>query len=997
MFTNPPARRRRGVLPLLMSMLVTVALTGVGVLSTASPAGAATTQQVTITVHNVWELDCDDNEFISLGVFETCGYDYYAKAFFPSGEVTSPRAPDDRTNITPDWQLTGTVDRDAGPFGVRIQLWDHDSTSGDDAVDIADGDDNLDITIDPRIGDFSGDVRTANVGWSTGSGDESAVIYFSVTFGPSVDVDRDGIHDGLERSAIGVDKAGNIPQGGNLRAVPANREIPGSGPTVASNPCQSTVLVENDYMRVTGGASPHNHRPVQAAIDDSVSTFAAGDRPAPDTCPYAGFAAKGGVQLLMVVDDELPETATVTWAPATGGATTGESIRDGNGGDSDPANDTFDPRLRPWYSYTLWGHSQPGTTSSGLCCADNNKRPDILVTLAGFTSQVGSAKEQAGTFMHELGHALGLGHGGGDGSNCKPNYVSIMNYTYQFTGVPDASVVPTVDVNGDGLVDNRDQFRMDYSRLALLDLDEDALSESTPIGTSSDLFFWDGDGKTPWRNSPINAQVDWDNDSPSVIDPDTVPADVNFTANSGCTASPPPGTKGTVDLPGYDDWEKLKFQAQLASPGTSTGVPSNEELDRAEADLVRKGIRDAMSTSDLSVTLTDSPEPVAAGTDLVYTLTVRNHAPYNTGWDAEVSQTLPAEVTFQSASAGCSQTAGVVTCALGDLAPGATATRTVTAHVPAGLVYDNGGPLPVASSAEVSHDGPDPDTSNNRASQTTKVVAVADLQVTGASARGPLEVMLGETGQAELDVSLANAGPSSPMDAEVTMAATADPGVTVTPTGDTQDVTALTVGSPQSVGFQVDVRCDAPGSKTVRLQAAVAPKNAADTDPDLTNNRRSEAITVDCVVPIAVNVRPKGYPNSINLNTDATLAALTTEAGEYGLPLDFDATGIDVSTTLWGVRTHLFNTASPTGAREIHGIGHPQDSYELDERTRDGDLDLVLHFKPSESGLQANSTEACLKGKYVTATGARYTYFGCDSVRVVTKDASTVMVYGRPM
>lgn len=985
MTMNPPAERRRSLPALLLSVLVTLTLTAAGVLGIPSPAHAATPQQVTITVHNVWELDCDDNEFISLGLFETCGYDYYAKAFFPSGEVTSPRVPDDRTDVAPNWQLTGTVDRDAGPFGVRIQLWDHDSTSGDDLIDIADGDDNLDITVDPQTGDFSGDVRTANVGWSTGSGDESAVIYFSVTFGPSVDLDGDGIHDGLERSAIGVDKAGNIPQGGNLRAVPANREIPGSGPPVASNPCQSTVLVENDYMRVTGGPSPHNHRPVQAAIDDSVATFAAGDRPAPGTCPYAGFTASGGVQLLMVIDDELPEMATVTWAPATGGATTGESIRDGNGGDSDPANDTFDPRIRPWYSYALWAHSQPGTRSSGLCCADNNARPDILITLAGFTGGVGSAKEQAGTFMHELGHALGLGHGGGDGANCKPNYISIMNYAYQFTGVPDASVVPTADLNGDGLVDNRDRFRMDFSRLALLGLDEDALSESTPIGASSDLFFWDGDGASPWRNSPINAQVDWDNDSPSAIDPGTVAADVNFTADSGCPASPPPGTIGVIDLPGYDDWDNLKFQSPLASPGTSVGVPSGQELDRARADLIRQGIRDAMSTTDLSVALTDSPDPVAAGADLVYTLTVRNHAPYNTGYTAKVSQTLPPQTTFQSASAGCGHAAGTVTCELGDLAPGATATRTVTVHVPADLVYQHGGPLDVTSSAEVSHDGPDPDTGNNRASATTRVVAVADLQVSGATARGPLEVLLGQTGQVDLDVSLANAGPSSPIDAVASMAATADPGVTITPAGDTRDVTALAVGSPRTVGFRVGVRCDAPGAKTVRLQATVAPKNAADTDPDLTNNQRTEAITVDCVVPIAINVRPKGFPNSVNLNTDATLAALTTRAGEYGLPLDFDATRIDVSTAQWGLRTNLFDTATPTGAGEIHGTGHPENSYELDERTRDGDLDLVLHFKPSDSGLQAGSTEACLKGKYVTAAGARYTFFGCDSVRVMTK------------
>jgi hypothetical protein len=45
---------------------------------------------------------------------------------------------------------------------------------------------------------------------------------------------------------------------------------------------------------------------------------------------------------------------------------------------------------------------------------------------------------QAGIFMHELGHALGLHHGGNDDSNWKPNYLSIMNYFFQMGGVPES-------------------------------------------------------------------------------------------------------------------------------------------------------------------------------------------------------------------------------------------------------------------------------------------------------------------------------------------------------------------------------------------------------------------------------------------------------------------------------------------------------------------------------------------------------------------------------
>jgi len=89
----------------------------------------------------------------------------------------------------------------------------------------------------------------------------------------------------------------------------------------------------------------------------------------------------------------------------------------------------------------------------------------------------------------------------------------------------------------------------------------------------------------------------------------------------------------------------------------------------------------------------------------------------------------------------------------------------------------------------------------------------------------------------------------------------------------------------------------------VQLTARLALRNAEDTDPDLTDNQQSTLFQIDCVVPIAINVRPGQFPNPINLNTDATLAALTTSAGEYGLPLDFNANAIDVSRIMWGVRS----------------------------------------------------------------------------------------------
>src|SRR6266702_8734752 len=38
----------------------------------------------------------------------------------------------------------------------------------------------------------------------------------------------------------------------------------------------------------------------------------------------------------------------------------------------------------------------------------------------------GTVTQQAGTFMHEFGHNLGLEHGGADSISFKPNYLSVM-------------------------------------------------------------------------------------------------------------------------------------------------------------------------------------------------------------------------------------------------------------------------------------------------------------------------------------------------------------------------------------------------------------------------------------------------------------------------------------------------------------------------------------------------------------------------------------------
>jgi uncharacterized repeat protein (TIGR01451 family) len=116
--------------------------------------------------------------------------------------------------------------------------------------------------------------------------------------------------------------------------------------------------------------------------------------------------------------------------------------------------------------------------------------------------------------------------------------------------------------------------------------------------------------------------------------------------------------------------------------------------------------------ADLSITKS-APAEVTVGDDFTYTLEVTNNGPA-TAVDTTVSDTLPAGVTFVSATAGCTEAAGVVTCDLGDLASGGTATVEIVVTADAVGTVNN--------TASVASSSPDPDTTDNSDSAETDVV-----------------------------------------------------------------------------------------------------------------------------------------------------------------------------------------------------------------------------------------------------------------------------------
>ena len=78
--------------------------------------------------------------------------------------------------------------------------------------------------------------------------------------------------------------------------------------------------------------------------------------------------------------------------------------------------------------------------------------------------------------------------------------------------------------------------------------------------------------------------------------------------------------------------------------------------------------------ADLSVTLTATPDPAVAGSDVTYTATVTNNGPYMAE-SVLLNITLPVDASVRSVSSGCTVAVGSVACELGNMTVAQSLTR----------------------------------------------------------------------------------------------------------------------------------------------------------------------------------------------------------------------------------------------------------------------------------------------------------------------------------
>jgi hypothetical protein len=256
---------------------------------------------------------------------------------------------------------------------------------------------------------------------------------------------------------------------------------------------------------------------------------------------------------------------------------------------------------------------------------------------------------------------------------------------------------------------------------------------------------------------------------------------------------------------------------------------------------------------------------------------------------------------------------------------------------------------------------------------------LADLLIEDVSVSSePPVILVGQPAPIAVRTTVANAGPDDMIQGVLLRSVETTPGLSVTPAADLTDELVLEAGAVTIALEQAyTLKCLQPGAQTATFTSLVEPLRAATVDPNPGNDVKDLEMAVDCTIPVAVNLKPGGTPNPIRLGSGGVVpvAILTTTAGEYGLPVAFDATRIDPATLRFGSRDGV---ESGSGAPEAHARIHVEDALELDGVTFDGDLDALTHHDLRSSGLGAADRNACVRGRTQDGTG----FLGCDEVVV---------------
>ena len=318
------------------------------------------------------------------------------------------------------------------------------------------------------------------------------------------DTDDDGIDDGDE--VFGTTAGLNLPFYG-------------------VSPVHKDILLQYDWMEDATGCVAHSHKPTEGAVALVGEVF--------DKAPVSNPDGVDGIHVFQDIHYGLASNINYSshLIPDADGIING-NIHFPAGGDWDDYEAAYFPAKRHGYfHYVIFAHEYtdvPGSSGSATIPGY-----EMIVSMGCYW--YAPDWKVASAIVHELGHNLSLRHGGNTNCNYKPNYNSIMNYQYSFSGLASCALAPHEGSIG-------------YSRGLRRPLDESNLYEPDGVCTV---------GTVP---------IDWNRNG--VID--TTPfARVLTPPNVGCPS-------GYPTLYDYDDYANLflggihsaSVEVQVCAPAT---------------------------------------------------------------------------------------------------------------------------------------------------------------------------------------------------------------------------------------------------------------------------------------------------------------------------------------------------------------------------------------------------------------------------------------------
>ncbi|MFQ5471072.1 MAG: putative Ig domain-containing protein [Gammaproteobacteria bacterium] len=315
------------------------------------------------------------------------------------------------------------------------------------------------------------------------------------------------------------------------------------------------------------------------------------------------------------------------------------------------------------------------------------------------------------------------------------------------------------------------------------------------------------------------------------------------------TASPATDTGNNTDCPTTDQRGVLRPQD---GDGSTTA-----ECDRGAYE------REATGTIDLAVSITDSADPVLVGSTLTYMLAVTNQGPA-TANNISVVDTLPAGVTYVSASAGCSGT-GPVTCTEASLTAGASKSFSINTTANAAGTQSS---TVTANATET-----DINTANNtNIQETTEVDTNTDVAVSLAMGPKP-SVLVGDNITYSLTV--ANTG-NTARNVELivdlgtgvnALTATTSQGSCSTSRPVKCNLGDMNSGSPAN-DVSVNITAVPAATGTITGTATV---NFKGIDPTPANNLVTDSLIADIKADLDIAIRSSSDPAYKDADTDYTI------------------------------------------------------------------------------------------------------------------------------